>query len=103
MKHRQNITDYQELYVLILADLKISANEIASKSRKREIMDKRTITAYLLHNVIGLSSLHFKALLGIEHSTVLHHCGKCKDLMLYDRRWEFIKELEKKYKRLRKK
>jgi len=75
----------------------ISAEELVSKSRKRQIVQARQISMYLCRNLISNCSL---STIGAEtggkdHATVLHSCNMVSDLMATDRVFKkYVSELE---------
>jgi len=87
----------ETIFEMILVDLGSNIHEIHSRSRLRQLIDKKTKIVYLLHRVCGFSSSEVGKIIGYDHATVLHHCNKCEGLMCYDEGYLGMSKLKYKY------
>lgn len=76
---------------------KISQDQIVSKTRKREIVQARQITMYLVRNLTKTSLASIGTQIGgKDHATVLHACNTVQDLIETDRNIKrYVSDLEK--------
>ncbi len=76
---------------------KLSATDLLSKSRKRQIVQARQIAMYLTRNHISCSlSTIGSEIGGKDHATVLHACNTVADLVSTDRTFkQYIQDIDK--------
>ena len=62
-------------------------DEIASSSRRRELVELRAIAYHILYETSSITKYTLAATLGIEkdHATVLYALRQCGDLLTYDK------------------
>ncbi|MBR3304029.1 MAG: chromosomal replication initiator protein DnaA [Bacteroidales bacterium] len=79
---------------------KITPDMIVSKTRKREIVQARQITMYLVRNLTKTSLASIGSQMGgKDHATVLHACSTVSDLMDTDRNIRgYVADLERQLK-----
>lgn len=89
-KIRNTVCDY----------FKISPDAIISKTRKREIVQARQITMYLVRNLTKTSLASIGSQIGgKDHATVIHACNTVSDLIETDRNIRrYVADLEKQLK-----
>lgn len=64
--------------------LGVTTEQILGKGRKREIVDARTITTVVLYSRYNMSTIRGGRVVGIDHSTFLHHLKKANELIETD-------------------
>jgi chromosomal replication initiator protein len=75
----------EEVVALVARHFEISLDELASPSRKREIVQARQVAMYLLRNELELSYANAGALFGgRDHATVMHSVEKIEGLLQSD-------------------
>ena len=71
----------------------VSFNDAKSKSRKPDVIDARRMFIDVTYNSFEFITLrNISNFTGLQHSTVLHHLKKSKDLYAFDMR--YIKKLD---------
>ncbi|HSN74820.1 MAG TPA: chromosomal replication initiator protein DnaA, partial [Anaerolineae bacterium] len=75
----------EEVVALVARHFEISLDDLASPSRKREIVQARQVAMYLLRNELELSYANAGALFGgRDHATVMHSVEKIEGLLQSD-------------------
>ncbi len=75
----------EEVVALVARHFAIGLDELASPSRKREIVQARQVAMYLLRNELELSYANAGALFGgRDHATVMHSVEKIEGLLQSD-------------------
>lgn len=64
--------------------LRITTKDIKSKIRKQNVVDARSISAYLLESAYGLGCTKIGRIINRDHASVLHYWGRTRDYMEYD-------------------
>ena len=65
----------------------VSKSEIVGTCRKAYIVDARVAYAHLLRNVKKMTFQDIGAILGKDHSTIIHYVDKHKELMEFDAKY----------------
>lgn len=71
----------------VSAEFNVLPEQLKKKSRKRRLVDARSVLFYILHRRLGMGSVEAGKLFNRDHATVLHNCKKVDNLMSYDRTW----------------
>ena len=74
--------DIETVLKELCIDLEIELVKLKSKSRLREIADKRHIALYVLYKNLGLTTIRSGEILNRDHSTVIHAIRKVENLSL---------------------
>ena len=74
--------DIETVLKELCIDLEIELGKLKSKSRLREIADKRHIALYVLYKNLGLTTLRSGKLLNRDHASVIHAVRKVENLSL---------------------
>lgn len=87
-----------QIQKIICDYFKISAEQIQSKTRKRDIVQARQLAMYFAKEYTGASLANIGARIGQrDHATVLHACRTIKNLSETDKMFKYyIKDLQKK-------
>lgn len=66
-------------------EFNLTTKQLRGRSRKREIVDARSILMHLLYMRLNMTSTEAGKYLNRDHSTVLYNCKKVNNLMDVDR------------------
>lgn len=77
----------------VLSYFDITHEQLIQKTRKRHIVYRRQVMMYLLAKNTGLTFVKIGAILGMDHTSVIHSVKQLKDLMYSDS--DIREEIEK--------
>lgn len=97
MPQINRIRTVEQMLEEICLDLEVPIEKIKSKSRLRELADKRAIVCYLFYRVLRLNSVATGKLVNRNHATAIVSCYKVEGLLKYPE-FQFVNELINKYK-----
>lgn len=67
-----------------------SKEEMTNKCKKRQYSDKRTIVFFCLNQCNGFGPSEIAKHYGVNHSTVIHHIKKFRDLVVTDEMFQKV-------------
>lgn len=68
----------------VLSYFNITHEQLIQKTRKRDVVHRRQVMMYLLSKNTGLTYVKIGAILGMDHTSVIHSIKQLKDLMYSD-------------------
>ena len=75
----------------------VSTQDVRGRTRKAQVVDARSISAYLIESAYSLGCTEVGKLLNRDHASVLHYWGRTRDYMNYDPLTKKVMETAKSY------
>ncbi|MBN2744498.1 MAG: hypothetical protein JXR39_11455 [Marinilabiliaceae bacterium] len=75
---------HMDVIAEVCREFKITHREFGTRLRLPAIVEARRVAAYILVDVLSYSTSQAGMAIGLDHSTVISHLKKIKDLMFFD-------------------
>lgn len=99
INHKPNEISIDQIKKVVCEYFQIPVDKIASRDRKREVVQARQITMYLAKNLTKTSLMGIGKHFDLHHSTVIHAVNQVKDLKDVDKNFKTdLTAIEKKLK-----
>jgi len=66
----------------------VTLDQVKSKDRGRNIVNTRQVISYILHRILGYTSIFVGSVVNRHHTSILHSCRKVSDFMTFDKDFE---------------
>tara|TARA_R100001594_G_scaffold50196_2_gene83306 strand:- start:709 stop:1161 length:453 start_codon:yes stop_codon:yes gene_type:complete len=68
----------------------ITITSLQSKTKRRDVADKRKMLSYFLRNKVGLTFEEVGKIMKKDHSTIVFHVKSVEDFLLYDKYFKIL-------------